>query len=143
MKTAARPSLEKELKEIHLDILDWKSSLQFIQREIHFINQLLNSYVFEPNTPNLFERLQEYKEQIIVAEEEIKNINRSIRKHESVLGGMLEFDFISYDHSYYQEHVLMKMTFDDFCKNFRELKANIFNYTGNILKKKRGKVKIK
>ncbi|MEW7290022.1 hypothetical protein [Aquimarina sp. 2304DJ70-9] len=137
MKTAAKPSLEKELKEIHLETLDWKSSLQFIKGEIHFINQLLNAYVFEPNTPNLFERLQEYKEQITIAEKEIQNINQSIRKHESVLGGMLEFDFISYDHSYYQEHELMKITFDDFFKNFRKLKANIFNYTGNILKKKK------
>ncbi len=135
MKTAERPLSKKELKEIHLDTLEWKSSLQFIEGEIYFINQLLNSYVFEPTTPNLFERLQELKEKIIQVEEQMSSINESIRKHENELGGMLECDPISEDHSYYQEHELMKITFNDFYKNFRMMKSEIFNYTGGILKK--------
>ncbi len=137
MKTATPPSPKKELKEIHLDTLDWKSSLHFIEVETQFINQLLNSYVFEPTTPNLFEQLQGFKEQIVKMEEEIQHIHKSIQKHENELGGILERDTISYDDSYYQEHELMKMTFDDFYKNFRKLKADVFNYTGGILKKKK------
>ncbi len=136
MKTAVTHPLEKELKEIHLDTLDWKSSLHFIEVEIQFINQLLNSYVFEPTTPNLFERLHDFKEEVIKIEDEIIYIYKSIQKHENQLGGMLERDTISTDHSYYQEHELMKITFFDFYKNFRKLKASIFNYTGGILRKK-------
>ncbi len=137
MKTVIPPSSGKALKEIHLETLEWKSCLQFIKGEIQFINQLLNSYVFEPNTLNLFERLQEYKEQITTTEEEIKSIDQSIRKHESLLGEILEFNFVSNDHSYYQEHELIKITFNQFYKDYRQLKASIFGYTGNILKKKK------
>ncbi|GAA4275465.1 hypothetical protein [Aquimarina mytili] len=136
MKTAIPPSSGKELKEIHLDTLEWKSSLHFIEVEIQFMNQLLNAYIFEPSTPNLFEHLQGFKEQIIIAEEEIAYIRKSINKHENQLGGLLEYHTISYDHSYYQEHELMKITVDDFYKSFRKLKADVFNYTGGILRKR-------
>ncbi len=137
MKTAANITAEKDLKDIHFDTLEWKSSLQFIIGEIHFINQLLNSYVFEPTTPNLFERLQEFKEQIVKVEEEIQSMNQSIRKHESELGGMLECDTISCDSFYYKEHQSLKKMFDNFCKTFRELKSDVFSYAGGILKKKK------
>ncbi|MCK8520952.1 hypothetical protein M0D21_05210 [Aquimarina sp. D1M17] len=128
------PSTEKELKNIHFTTLEWKSGLQFIEGEIHFMNQLLNSYVFEPNTPNLFEKLQEFKERLIKVEEEVEKLNNSIRKHESELGGILECNTISEDHSYYQEHELMCVTFEKFYKHFRILKAEIFAYAGGILK---------
>ncbi len=139
MKTIIKPTSEKELKEIHLDTLEWKSSLQFIEGELQFINQLLNSYVFEPTTPNLFERLQEYKEQITKIEEEIEDIYRNIRKHESELGGMLECDTISCDHTYYQDHELLEVTYKKFYKKFRELKSDVFRYAGGILKAKKDK----
>lgn len=125
----------KELKEMHINILKWKSSLRFIQGEIHFINQLLNSYVFEPNTPNLFERLQEFQEQIVSVEKEIQRINQDIRKHESELGGVLECDTISCDSFYYKTHTSMKAVFDDFYKNFNKLKSDVFHYAGGILRK--------
>ncbi|MBQ0734786.1 hypothetical protein [Aquimarina celericrescens] len=139
MKTTIKPTSEKQLKEIHLDALEWKSSLYFIEGEIQFINQLLNSYVFEPTTPNLFERLQEYKEQLKKVEEQIESLHKSIRKHESQLGGMLECDTISCDHDYYQEHESLKITYSKFYKNFRELKSKVFGYAGGILKKKKEK----
>ena len=137
MKPTIKPTSEKELKQIHLDALEWKSSLHFIENEIQFIDQLLNSYVFEPNTPNLFERLQEYKKQISKIEEEIQNLHQNIRKHESELGGMLECDTVSCDHEYYQEHELLETTYNKFYKKFRELKSNVFGYAGGILRTKK------
>ncbi|WP_103864148.1 hypothetical protein [Aquimarina sp. I32.4] len=126
---------EKGLKDIHLDILEWKSNLQFIKDEAHFINQLLNSYVFEPTTPNLFERLQSFKEQMIFIANELENIHTNIRKHESELGGMLECDTISCDTLYYKEHESLKKSFDNFYKISKKLKSEIFQYAGSILRK--------
>jgi hypothetical protein len=135
MITATNNPSKKEIKEIHLDILKWKSSLRFIEGEIQFINQLLNSYVFEPDTPNLFERLQEFKKQIEAIEKEMQNINQDIRTHESKLGGMLECDTISCDNFYYKNHTSVWRTFDDFYKNFSRSKSEIFLYAGGVLRK--------
>ena len=130
---------ETALKDIHFETLEWKSGLQFTVIEIQFIHQLLNSYAFEPNTPNLFERLQEFKEQIIAIEEEIKNINISIRKQESGLGDMFECDTISCDNFYYKAHQSLKSTVKIFNKKFRKFKADVFSYAGAILRKKKKK----
>lgn len=124
----------KDLRDIHFDTLESKSSLQFIEDEVLFINQLLHSYVFEPTTPNLFERLQEFRQEIKNVEEEIENLNKEIRKHESELGGILECNTISSDHYYYEEHKSLKKRFNEFYRNFRKLKSEVFSYAGGILK---------
>ena len=53
---------EKKIEELHWELQGWKSKIQFMEDEMLFINRLLNSYVFEPRTPNLFERLELFKE---------------------------------------------------------------------------------
>ncbi|WP_298541391.1 hypothetical protein [uncultured Aquimarina sp.] len=126
--------VNKDLRDIHFDTLESKSSLQFIDDEVLFINQLLHSYVFEPTTPNLFERLQEFKQEINNVKKEIEELNEEIRKHESELGGMLECDTISCDHYYYEEHKSLKNRFNAFYRNFRKLKSEVFSYAGGILK---------
>ncbi len=63
---------QKKLEHIHFETLDWKSALQFIDDEVHFIHQLVGSYSFEPNTPNLFESLQKFKWQISEIKKKLK-----------------------------------------------------------------------
>lgn len=128
---------EDRLKNFHFDRIEWKSGLQFIEGEIQFINQLLNSYVFEPNTPNLFERLQEFKTQIEEIELDIAGIHAEIRKQESELGGMLECDTVSCDTFYDQKHTSLKKMTNLFLKRYKTFKAEVFSYAGGILKKKK------
>ncbi|AXT58149.1 hypothetical protein D1815_21175 [Aquimarina sp. AD1] len=133
--TTETNTMSSDLKDIHFDTLEWKSSLQFIEGELLFINQLLQSYVFEPTTPNLFERLQQFRQGIENIEKEISKLHQKIRKHESELGGMLECDTISCDHYYFDEHKELRNHFYNFYKNFRTLKSEVFQYAGGILKK--------
>ena len=136
MKTATTIS-EQELRDIHFETLEWKSSIQFIQGEKLFMNQLLQSYVFEPTTPNLFERIQEFKLEIQDIEKEVEKLQEEIRKHESALGGMLECDTISCYNYYTEDHRRMTALFSDFYKKFQTLKYEVFNYAGGILKTKK------
>ncbi len=126
---------EKGLKNIHFDVLEWKSSLYFIKDEIFFINQLLNSYVFEPITPNLFEQLHEFRLQIEKIELILEELSDQIKKHENQLGGMMECDTISCDHFYNKNHESLSDALRDFYKNFRKLKSEVFSYVGGILRK--------
>ena len=52
------------IQKLHLETQQWNSSFFLMNDELLFIEQLLHSYVFEPNTPNLFERLQDYLERL-------------------------------------------------------------------------------
>jgi hypothetical protein len=124
----------KKVDQLYLEIKQWKSGLRFMLDEIHFINRLLNSYVFEPNTPNLFERLMDYQERVKKAKFMEANIAANIKKHENNLGGMLECTDDACDMAYYQKHARLKAEWAACLENFQNLKSEIFNYAGGILK---------
>lgn len=129
----------KKVEELHWDAKHWKSKLRFMHDEVLFIDRLLNSYVFEPNTPNLFERLQDYQRRLKTAKEKKTEIIQQISRHESNLGGMLECKDEACDLGFYQKHNTLKAEVVSCVGGFQNLKAEIFNYAGGILKKRRPK----
>ncbi len=128
---------EKKLTDIHFEILEWKSNLESIVREISFVTDLLNSYAFEPKTPNLFERVQKFKNQIGGIEQEIENIQLKLNKQENNLGGIMEWDTISCDDFYYVAHESLKKEMKNFTRNYQNSKAEVFDYARSVLKNKK------
>lgn len=126
-----------KVDELYRDARRWKSCLEFSTNEMRFLERLLNSYVFEPNTPNLFERLSGYQERLKKTVGRKKNVTDEIRNHENKLGGMLECTDSSCDLEYYREHDRIKAEFTSFQEDFRFLKSEIFNYAGGILKQRK------
>lgn len=128
-----------EVEILHLESQQWASSLKFIKDEIIFIGHLLDSYVFEPDTPNLFERLQEYRERLEKIIGTTKGVTKLIGVHDSDLGGMMERKDKSCDLAYYQKHDQLKATVVELMMEFQNFKADIFNYASGILKKRKPK----
>ena len=122
---------EKKVEELHWEIQRWKSHFQFMDDELIFIARLLDSYIFEPNTPNLFERLQNYKMRIK------KKVRDYISQHENTLGGMLECTDSACDLGYYRKHDKLQAKVDRCFADFQELKSEIFNYAGGVLKRRK------
>ncbi|MFS4467867.1 hypothetical protein [Maribacter sp. 2210JD10-5] len=138
MKEAYSPEVQsKKIEELHFELQSWKSNLSFIKDEIKFIDHLLNSYVFQPNTPNLFERLQDYQHRLKKMKKQKTELQKAISKHENNLGGMMECTDKSCDLQYYTKHDVLKAKTVDYISGFRNLKSEIFNYAGVILKKRR------
>lgn len=130
----------KKVDLLHWDVRRWKSILRFMQDEMLFIDRLLNSYVFEPNTPNLFERLQDYRLRLKAAEKIKAKVMQQISGHKNNLGGMLECKDEACDLGFYQRHDMLEAEVVSCVENFQNLKAEIFNYAGSILKKRKPQV---
>tara|TARA_R110000868_G_scaffold126481_6_gene333593 strand:+ start:10453 stop:10881 length:429 start_codon:yes stop_codon:yes gene_type:complete len=128
---------KKKLEDLHWQIQQWKSNLRFMDDEIIFINRLLDSYAFQPNTPNLFERIQDFKTRLKHVTTEKKEVLKQISKHENDLGGMLECTDIQCDLGYYRKQDKLQAEVDLCLENFRQLKSEIFNYAGGILKSRK------
>ncbi|MEM7382587.1 MAG: hypothetical protein AAF361_15555 [Bacteroidota bacterium] len=124
-------------EKLHWESQQWKSSLCFIEDEITFIDRLLNSYVFQPNTPNLFERLQDYLQRLTLVKEEKAKLRKRISRHENNLGGMMECKDETGDKEYFRKHESLKEQMRVCNTNFQALKSEIFNYAGGILKKRK------
>ena len=128
---------EKKVEELHWEIQRWKSNFQFMDDELLFIGRLMDSYIFEPNTPNLFERLQNYKTRIKKIDALKKKVRDQISQHENTLGGMLECTDSACDLSYYRKHDKLQSQVDACFEDFQKLKSEIFNYAGGILKRRK------
>ena len=128
-----------EVELLHLESQQWASSLNFIKDEIIFIGHLLDSYVFEPDTPDLFERLQDYRERLEKIIGTTSGVTKLIGIHDNDLGGMLECKDNSCDQTYYQKHDQLKATVVELMMDFQNFKAEIFNYASGILKKRKPK----
>lgn len=131
------PYQEREIEELHWELQKWKSNIQFIEDEMHFINGLLNSYVFEPRTPNLFERLELFKDAFSKSDEEKKKLKRLISKHENTIGGILECKTSKCDLAYYNNHEELQKRINTHFEEYHKLKSDIYNYAGTILKRKK------
>lgn len=140
METANTHSKEvqaKKKEELYFECQHWKSILGFMDDEIAFIHRLLNSYVFEPNTPNLFERLQDYLDRLKKIERYKAKVSKLITAHENSLGGILECTDDGCDLGFYQTHDTIKAEVVACNQDFQHLKSEIFNYAGGILKKRK------
>jgi hypothetical protein len=126
---------EMELR--HLESQQWASDLHFIKDEIIFIGHLLEAYIFEPDTPNLFERLQDYRERLKKITDSTSRAIAQIGVHDNLLGGMLECKDEAYDATYLQKHEQLKAEVTDLRMDFQTFKLEIFNYAGGILKKRK------
>ncbi len=127
----------KKVEELHWDSQQWKSHLRLMQDEIMFIERLLNSYIFEPNTPNLFERLRDYQSRLGKAKAYRDDVQKIIAQHERNLGGMMECTDTTCDMTYYQKHEKIKAEAVNCMEIFQDLKTEVFNYAGGILKQRK------
>ncbi len=134
--TPSNPSHNHRMEKLHWHIQHWKLDLQFIDDETAFINQLLNSDIFEPNLPNQFERIQDYLERLSKFEARKTRLRRVISKHENRLGSLLENDDEARKSNFFQGHEDLEMEVLNCSDDFKNLKAEIFNYIGGTLKKK-------
>jgi len=127
---------ERQIEGMHGELQNWNSYLQFIQDEMAFIQKLLDSYVFEPRTPKLFERLETFKQHFNTSKSDRKSLSEIIRNHENALGGIFECTQDECDNHYYEKHQNLKEKVADYIKGYIKLKKEVYNYAGSVLKRK-------
>lgn len=128
---------DKKIDAIHNELQRWKSHLEFIEDEMSFIQKLLNSYLFEPRTPNLFERLQQFKLEFMASKKEKEKLTKLIRGHESRLGGIFECTSEVCDISYYEKHSKLENRILQYLEEYVKLKAKVYNYAESVLKRRK------
>ena len=134
-RTTSDPN--RKMDRLHWHIQHWKSDLQFMEDEIKFIEQLLNSNIFDSNTLNLFERLQDYLGRLDGYKLRKVKLGQAISKHESRLGTLMGTKDDLLLGTYYQEHDDLEMEVLACTDDFKGLKAEIFSYVGGTLKRRK------
>ena len=123
---------EKQVAQLHWKIQQWKLRFQLMDEEINFINRLLDSNAFKPNTPNLFERIMDYKNRVEKISSKSVALRTQISSHENTLGGVSDKMESSSNINTYKKNDQLEVEVDACLGDFQNLKSEIFNYTGSI-----------
>ncbi len=127
----------QKMKKLYWHIQHWKSDLQFMEDETTFIKKVLNSDIFEPNMPNQFERLQGYLGRMDEFKGRKIQLRQVISQHEIRLGSLMEnYDDDALKANILHSHDDLEMEVLSCTDDFKNLKAEIFNYVGGTLKKR-------
>ncbi len=127
------------IEDLHQDSKNWISYLHFMADEIIFFDHLLNSYVFEPDTPSLFEDLQKYQGRLKESKKLCSKVIGDIIEHENKLGGLVEIFNSTLDQAYQTKHQQFRVKVEDCLNDFRRLKSDLYAYASGILKKRHRK----
>ncbi len=120
-------------EELLLITHKWKVELEFLKHELRFLKHLLNSSIYEKDTMNLFETLQLFKEEIDNNEKERLILFDKINFYHNQLLNKIECDNISYDRFYRQLHAKITYHFDEFLKETKSLKLELFEYIQSVV----------
>ena len=136
MLDSAKKEFSKKTKEKYLsEISKWENSLMMVSEEIKFLGKLLSTGIFEPNIPNLYERLQQYSKKLQDLKNEEIVLEKEIEKHKTDFDRELKENGEQKGSLIKRTHIQLKKNINEFLKNNSGLKLEIFNFTGNILKK--------
>lgn len=117
------------------DISKWEGSFMFVTEEMQFLKKILSTDIFESNIPNLYERLQQFLKNLQDFEKEKKELEIEVEKHKSDLSDQLELNEEQKISAIKESHAQLKKKIKAFRNKYSGLKLEIFNFTGNILKK--------
>jgi len=138
MLDSAKKEFSKKTRGKHFsEISKWENSLMIVSEEIKFLGKLLSTGIFEPNIPNLYERLQQYSKKLQDLKNEEIFLEKEIEKHKTDFAKEFEENEEQKDSLIKRTHIQLKKNINAFLKKYSELKLEIFNFTGNILKKSR------
>ena len=120
-------------EELLLITHKWKVELEFLEHELRFLKHLLNSSIYEKGTMNLFETLQLFKEDIDNHDKERLILFDKINFYHNQLINKIECDNVSYDRFYLQLHAKMTYHLDEFLKETKVLKLELFEYIQSVV----------
>ncbi len=126
---------DKSVDELHYNSEIWLQNLAFFNIELDFLNELIKSYPFGNNIPNLFERIQLFLKEInTLKNEKYPLLNDAIHKHKKQLERKFECTDLSCDDFYIVEHEKIVQQVFNYVQDYRSFKRGLYEYMSGKLK---------
>lgn len=132
MEKSTKIKVDNSLNKLKQEASKWYFELDFTALEIPFIKQILKSYPFQSDTPNLFERLQLYVKELETLNEIRNYILDKITSHRNQLNEIKPNSI--FNENYLKiNHEIIEEEFNSFNENYKHLKWQIFEYANAVI----------
>lgn len=133
----SKTQLEKKVDKLHNETRELLSELGFIEYEIKFLSNLLESYDFVPHLESMFEESQLLKKDLSIVNKENMKMIVNLHDHDNQLGGMLECNDNDCALDYVCEHNDLIKNINEYIGNYKNIKKRVFSYSNIILERKK------
>lgn len=130
-----RSANEKSIDELQADTLRWDSLLQINTEEIYFLKQFLTSDIYQDAIPNIYERLQEFYDEVEERKAEKIELHEELHNHKNDLNGMMECEDINCESFYHSQHEKLSTRLERHLEKMQDLKLRILRFTTPLLKR--------
>ncbi|PTX43560.1 hypothetical protein C8P64_2088 [Christiangramia gaetbulicola] len=123
---------EIEVLRLQNEINQWKSELDFIEQEINFYLEILNSSIVkETKASNIDPKylLNQFKD-IEISNDKIK---KACKRFQPKLEEKKECEDIQCDHAFLNEHVLLRLKIENYLSKVRTTKGLTFEFLRNVI----------
>lgn len=122
-------------EEMHRASKSWLSELLFIKDEHLFFEDLIKSHTFQLLDKEKFSDNKEVIDAINRSQRRNNELIKSVQKHENKLEIMVDgIDQLKEEEAYKKEHRDLIIGVNDFLKNYKILKTQLFDIIKNIKK---------
>lgn len=123
----------KSINEILYQINCWENEFDFIKKENSFIIKLLESDIFNSNTPNLFERIQQFLKDLSSTENTRNTLLIELDDYKNDLMGQDEKHHFETHNYYLIAYQKMAESIFNYFKNYKALKSTIYEYVEGVM----------
>lgn len=130
----------KSPEEMHYSAQQWTSSIDFIEDEHHFFEDMLQEYTMPILQSDLFSEIKALIAELSLSETKQKELKTRIIKHKNGLEILVDgIDQPEEEKRYKEEHRELLSEVQNFTREFEALKKRIFVKVSQALKKEKQK----
>lgn len=123
-------------EDMHEASRNWLSELNFIKDEQHFLEDLIKSYTLQLIDNSNFEKSKKIVDGLNKLQKKNKSLIKAVNIHESDLKIMVDgIDQIKEEQAYKNKHRELIIYVSKYLKDYRALKAKLFDVIKAVMKK--------
>lgn len=127
------PYRDKSIEELRYNLTFYKSHLTLLAKELEFYKHLLDSNSFSPKTPNLFETVTDFKNQIDVNLKTTSKLSSEIERQYNDVQQKIECDELSCDDYFVTKNNEIELDVVNFLTQTAQLKSELMEYLKGLI----------
>lgn len=124
---------DKSIEELQFSLSFYKSRLDLLKKELDFFRHVLDSNIFHPKTPNLFERIAHFKKEIDINLKTTAQLSSEIERQYNDVQLKLECDELSCDAYFVSRNDEIELNVVNFLTQTAQLKSDMMEYLKGLI----------
>ncbi len=130
----------KTIEEMHNDARLWKSEVNFIEDEIHFLEHLLSFNYIELLHVGLYKKIEYFVNELTTQKQNGKTLLKLIKEHELGLSDLISKNGATDNSNFLKKHRNLHNKIEKYFYFFKNNKKQIFKIIEKIMRDKNKKI---